>query len=290
MKAFYFFQITREHNSSNEYRTVLHPLPDQLIYGTQDYLVPSFKVQLSLHENSKAVRLSSGDIVGVRLESNRLRDLRLSERTRGGVRFYRTEAEIFLVHSAYIPHVPNLNEADSEMLQAYRELISPNGSDASSEGAQAPEAAAQAVNVNPVEPHATPARTAQPISFNPDELRSVEDVLRLEMSEREALTKLLTISQIKDRLTIGVARFTFIKQNGDTRIAYGTRNAEVMRHVEFIGNDNRDRDRQQDGAHFTYFDIQKKDWRSFCTPDIVSCDVSFFLRPDQIREIQALAS
>ena len=296
MKQFYFFVVKNERNASGQNRTVLHPIPGQNTRpGYYDTPVdPALKVQLSLGENTKAVRLSEGAIVGVCHEGANVQRCALKSYSRANVPFYRTEAEIFLVYSNNDRDVsvPNLTVANAEMMIAYAQVTS--AACAASEASDSPLAErADSCDISSPEsetPASSPSRTAQVVTFNPEELRLIEDSLRLEMNEREALTKLLTISQIKDRVAVGVARFTYIKQNGETRVAYGTRNREVMQQVEYRGTNNQDRTRQQDGGHFVYFDLGRGDWRSFCTPDIVSCDVSFFLGPQQTREIRALAS
>ena len=74
-------------------------------------------------------------------------------------------------------------------------------------------------------------------------------------------------------MAMGGVRFTYNKQNGDERQAFGTLREDVIREVNPNAFDNargREESSNDDGAHVVYFDLQKRDWRSFCTEDFVA--------------------
>ncbi len=82
-----------------------------------------------------------------------------------------------------------------------------------------------------------------------------------------------SISLLLDLMAMGGVRFTYNKQNGDERQAFGTLREDVIREVNPNAFDNargREESSNDDGAHVVYFDLQKRDWRSFCTEDFVA--------------------
>ena len=153
------------------------------------------------------------------------------------------------------------------MMQAYRALTDanqPQATPAASGAATAPTRSTHTDN------------TVEVVLEEPtDELSRIEETLMEYETERDALDDLLTISIIRDRLRAGIGKFTFQKQNGDTRVAYGTRRGSIIERSTGgdIGREGRS---HSDGRHFAYFDIQRNDWRCFCVEDIMSVDTDFF--------------
>ena len=288
MTKYYFFKIEREVNASHEYRTVVHPIPGQFTYKNQRNrrvpIDPALKVQLPNSQNGLACRCSTGDIIGVRLTGHSEQHTKLGIYTRNETNFYRTESPIYLVTGIGCSMLPH---ADEDMKAAYEALS------ASSEAADtAPE---QTSSETPSTP-----RQSQPVGsdhLNPWEetridtleLNAVEDALRLDLgNEREALGKTLIVSQIRDRMRKGVAKFSYEKQNGDIRVAYGTRNREVIR---LLGGGEEQRSgstTEPDGRHFNYFDIQRHEWRQFCTPDVKSVQTDILIT--NISTIRTIAA
>lgn len=281
MVKFYFFKVCREMNAQRQYRTVLHPLPGQTTYVNQREtgrpLDTALKVQVASRENSKVCRLVTDTVVGVAIEGRTLRDTKLGIYTRDEQEFYRAEGELLLVDNPYylssqVTFIRYASDCYPSMMEAYNLL---SNSDARGEEApQAPrtaEESAEAVANTTMPSTATVISTAPQRRVDTTELESIESNLLDTLPERETLGKLLIISQIRDRMRIGVAKFSFLKQNGDTRLAYGTRNPDVIR---LCGGDVMEQQERQDGGpdgeHFHYFDVQKRAWRCFCVEDIIS--------------------
>jgi len=281
MTTYYFFKIEREHNASHEYRTVVHPLPGQFTYVNQSHrhepVDPTLKVQLPNAQNGKACRCSCGDVIGVKLTSDNPHYTKLGLYKRNETKFYRTEGEIYLVHGI---GCHNLQQADDAMMEAYHTLQANTVSAAqASPREQAP------IETQPCGASLAPR---VPTHINTRELSTIEDSLLEDLDEREALNKTLIISQIRDRTYIGVSKFCYVKQNGEIRVAYGTRNPEVIRLLN--GNEQPDNghSNEPDGAHFNYFDVQRHAWRRFCTSDIKSVQADILIT--NIGAIRSLAA
>ena len=282
MKKYYFFKIELRQNIQGELRKVVLPLPGQTTYVTlSDRNHPvdtNLKVQLSLGQTTLVCALPGIEdvIIGVCHEGNREKELRLIQQSRmqptsneenaptERVYFYRTEAQVFLVKRPewFLDHEVSMPLADDEMLRAYEALAG------SRPDTVAPQQTATAPgDETPAE--AESASAFDPTAFAPDsEISMVEDHLRLGCQESTAMACALYISRLRDRMRAGVVAFSYMKQNGSLRKAYGTRNPDVIRLCH--GNADlsaRRPDASNDGAHFHYFDIQQGDWRCFCTED-----------------------
>lgn len=298
MEKYYFFKISTERNDSGQMRKVAHPIPGQTTYVTRNErarpLDPALKVQFELHENSKAVRLPDGVVIGVCHRAERECDTALSIRSRNGVFYYRTEAKLFLVDttdpdlgSSFFSDI--IGAADQAMTDAYSRILSAqHRADATASDVSAISSSQQETNAN--------ADALSPyVQKRTDmtKLDAIEQSLSQEFGRDECLRKLLMLSQLRDRMRHGVAKFSFIKTNGDTRIAYGTLNPEVIAMFAQqtdnqpycqIGSptDN------ADGDHIAYFDVQSVGWRSFCTERISTLDRSaLFTDKAVIRTISA---
>ena len=76
--------------------------------------------------------------------------------------------------------------------------------------------------------------------------------------------KAMMIQNLKEKLRNGVARFIFIKKNGEVREAFGTTNAAVA--AKYTNGNGISREYFKTTA---YFDIEKGEWRSFRWESIV---------------------
>ncbi|MCE7925034.1 MAG: DUF2693 domain-containing protein [Haliscomenobacteraceae bacterium CHB4] len=65
------------------------------------------------------------------------------------------------------------------------------------------------------------------------------------------------VVHLRTALRSGAARFTFQKQNGEVREAYGTLNPDLFQY-EYKGSD-----RIESPTAIKYFDLDKNAWRSF---------------------------
>lgn len=296
MVKYFFFEVKVETNESSQLRKVFYPLPGQTTYVDRshpnDPVHTDWRLQLTLLPNGLACRCAVDSIIGVKLESSDPRELKLNIRTRNARKFYQTDAPIFFVAPGE-SMVLGLVNGDEEMLAAYRALLGSGSVD------MAPEAESQHNDERPEttrtcvrDSHSLTALCQDPISFGVitevvasrnNELRVIEDFLVQNESETRAVNLTLNISMLMDRMQKGVAKFSYFKQNGDYREAYGTRNRDL---IDFIlvseGSDryNSVHDRENsvpDGEHFRYFDIQQKDWRCFCVKDFDELQQDFLI-------------
>ena len=76
--------------------------------------------------------------------------------------------------------------------------------------------------------------------------------------------KAMMIESLKDKLRTGVARFLYIKKNGEIREAWGTTNATLA--YKYTNGRGVSREIYSTTA---YFDIEKSAWRSFRWESIV---------------------
>ena len=83
-------------------------------------------------------------------------------------------------------------------------------------------------------------------------------------SELMAGAKAMMIESLKEKFRNGIARFIFIKKNGEVREAFGTTNAAVA--AKYTNGNGISREYFKTTA---YFDIEKGEWRSFRWESIV---------------------
>lgn len=308
MKKYYFFKVEIRQNIQGELRKTVLPLPGQTTYVTlSDRNHPvdtNLKVQLSLGQTTLVCALPGIEdvVIGVCHEGNKEKELRLIQQSRmlpvsneenaplQRVYFYRTEAQVFLVKRPawFLDQEVAMPLADDDMFRAYEALLAGSRPDT---GAQQQTATAPN-DETPAE--AESASAFDPTTFAPDsEIGMVEDHLRLGCQETTAMTCALYISRLRDRMRAGVVAFSYMKQNGSLRKAYGTRNPDIIRLCH--GNADlsaRRPDASNDGAHFHYFDIQQGDWRCFCTEDFQSIAEENEVIPahnyESIRQIQRM--
>ena len=287
MPKFYFFQISREANAQGQLWTMLHAIPGQLTPSysrhASEPIDTSLKVQLCAAENGKAARIvrhcPAGAIVGVKYESSAMSEQVLKKYRRGDTYIYRTDNEIFLVDSntadrgTILSSVPRLRMADAEMIAAYDDVIGGGVSSTAASTAQASPAAEASASPRQDEngiPVTELPLTLVETRISQNELDSVATHLDVSLSDAAAKSKLLVISKIRDQMRVGLCKFSYLKTNGDTRIAYGTRNQSIIQMLSGDTNNESSGNGQNDGGHFHYFDIQRCAWRCFCTEEVLT--------------------
>ena len=298
MVKYFFFEVKVETNESSQLRKVFYPLPGQTTYVNRSHpnepVHTDWRLQLTLTPNGLACRCMVNSIIGIKLESNDPSDLKLSIRTRNERKFYQSDAPIYFVAPG-ASNVPGLDNGDEDMMNAYRALTQAGGVDpVQPNSANTSDGAAQYVPNDDVsltgtslaehsENMAALGAIAEVVPQRTNELRVIEDFLVRGESEIHANRLTLQMSMLMDRMQKGVAKFSYFKQNGDFREAYGTRNQNIIESVLHGNNPNRDgvvRNRESsvpDGEHFNYFDIQQKDWRCFCVKDFDELNDDFLV-------------
>lgn len=298
MAAFYFFKTFVEHNESGQRRIVLHPLDGQHQAGNSiNASVESARmVQLCRPYSGAVTRLPVGSIVGVCHEGRRYRDIVLREYTRNDIRFYRTEAQVYVlpdfispvdVDSFLWPVTSELARAPQDMFAAYCALTGQTapGSAATQSATQAsqPAAPAQAQPERPAQPQAAaPSAPAvgQAIFDDGSEIEAIE--------ERFDIEKALFVSRLRDRMHAGIVKFVFRKQTGSVRTAWGTRNGAFMNGPAPTSTQRDEQARRNDGSHFVYWDIQRQGFRSFCIEDLITVELGAF--SSDVNEARAIAA
>ena len=71
---------------------------------------------------------------------------------------------------------------------------------------------------------------------------------------------LQTLLMLKRIMSDDVAKFTYVKKGGETRVAYGTRDPKIINSITSAAPPA---DKKRTSAVFSYFDIEKMDWRCF---------------------------
>ena len=307
MVNYYFFKTTREENASRQTRRVAKPIPGQFTYfSARENHVPldtNLKVQFSLQENTKVVHLPSGMIIGVAIEGDSMRTATLRLRQRNDMHFYATgDVEVFLVDgpAGYRNYDNVMRLASGEMESAYMELMGRNQNNAAGvvqneSATAAPQQSVEALAVENTDTvhsgtahaDADAVQACIEMRINQTELQSIEDHIFSETGhQRETLGKLLIISQIRDRARIGVVKFSYEKQDGEIRVAYGTRNSSIISALAGDALDSGRNSNGPDGEHFSYFDVQRRAWRCFCTENVQSVSRDFLMT--DISEINNL--
>ena len=296
MQKIYFFVTSHEVNASGQNRACAKPLPGQVTCDSLSQpdvpLDTDIKMQFDLDGTGVVSRQIDGTIVGVRLTGVNRKDCSLRKRTRGDLTFYTPlsrEYKVCVVQTAFDGratdgNVAAGNIADDEMWDAYCALIDANTGSQNDSGdmhqANSLQGNQQA-QTSSSRQSATPATANIPMERRIDlrELDSIENHVFGETGQLRAATeKTLIISQIRDRCRVGVSKFSYKKQNDEIRIAYGTRNRDVILLVGGrVNDDSHPSNNGPDGGHFSYFDIQKGDWRCFCTEDVINVTTNYLL-------------
>lgn len=77
------------------------------------------------------------------------------------------------------------------------------------------------------------------------------------LSWGQCQTQAWQVARLRSALFAGATRFTFQKQDGDVREAYGTLNPDLFQY-EYKGSE-----RAESPTAIKYFDLDKNAWRSF---------------------------
>ena len=79
---------------------------------------------------------------------------------------------------------------------------------------------------------------------------------------------------LRDALSNGFASFTYYKKDGTTRTALGTRSLSLIPIDKLPKGDMSDgaAAREDSAKAFTYFDLEKQEWRSFSVLNFVSLE------------------
>ena len=94
------------------------------------------------------------------------------------------------------------------------------------------------------------------------------------VSHENGLSAAIKLSRIYDKMAIGAVHFSYVKQNGDLRQAFGTRNPELIaRYTSVTEADERNSRSLGDNTHLVYYDLTLSDgssgWRCFCIADLI---------------------
>ena len=305
MQKIYFFVTSHEVNASGQNRACAKPLPGQVTCDSLSQpdvpLDTNIKMQFDLAGTGIVSRQIDGTIVGVRLTGVNRKECSLRKRTRGDLTFYTPlagEYKVYVVKTAFDGrandgNVWSGNISDDEMWDAYLALVNANAGpfDDNSEVHQADSSRGnQQAQTGSSQQDVTTVAANIPMERRIDlrELDSIENHVFGETGQlRVATEKTLIISQIRDRCRVGVSKFSYKKQNGETRIAYGTRNRNVILLIGGrVNDDSNPGNNEPDGGHFSYFDLQRGAWRCFCTEDVMNVTTNYLLtEPEDIQSL-----
>lgn len=271
MTKYYFFKTVRE----NGYIKLRALQGQTTYYGYRDRnhaVDVDLNVQCSSAARHIQCAYGEGIVFVAKVNGADERATKLSLYSRNGTNFYRLDEMTWPVwHIAGQCPVTYLNDEDrpsEDILSAFGDYRRTRL-----------EAEAQTREEQPVQ---TPARDVTDsamllrlANLGEDEVNAMAAYVA---TERPLKPTLLKLSRLRDLMTVGVAKFEFIKQNGDRRIAYGTRRPDIIARCP---NADGNASRTQDGAHFNYYDMQRRDWRCFCVHDFVDVDVFFLAASEE---------
>lgn len=288
MVKYYFFKSKRVQvttDASTQTQVKLVALPGQTTYKDRMHrnepVNTSWFLQVDRQSRTVVCTLPIGTVFCIKLEGNE-RQTGLGFYSRNGVPFYRVEA-----HACPVTNITNyVGEfaPSSDMIAAYCEYVADEN--ATIPGISGIDA--------PASEEVAPARAVvsdRVVSYGDGILSGLaglnEDFLdamtaNVNPSSGPVRQTIAKLSKLRDIMTAGVAHFHYYKQNGDRREAYGTRCQAIITRMSSNRNE-----RQEDGAHFVYFDIQKNDWRCFCVHDFIGLDENFIVTgADKIRALR----
>lgn len=248
MVNYYFFKSKYQLNAQGEYRVILRAVPSQSTYdiGTRT-IVPvrtDMRVQADSESLGRIVRSTVGTIWGIRLEGRTPHAASLKIYSRMGSEFYRAE------------HCVREDNFDEAMAAAWRIV----------NGTVEPE----------IQMPVTTEDTAQAEKYIHERLSAGSDfVATVKAHAGENCLggrEVIALSRLYDRLCAGIVKFKYTKNSdGSERSAIGTRNAEVIRQYGQAEAAAAPESRQPfDGTHVTYFDLQRRAWRSFTADNFLT--------------------
>lgn len=111
---------------------------------------------------------------------------------------------------------------------------------------------------------------------NDNELKDILDYLMENMHAHEARRIYDEMEELKNQMCDGFCHFTFTKVSGEEREAYGTRASDI---IEKYSSFNKRRSNRQTcfNSAFSYFDIEKKDWRCFRIDSLIGMDRDYVI-------------
>jgi len=96
--------------------------------------------------------------------------------------------------------------------------------------------------------------------FNRSEILTLAHQIRRQnqfLSWGQCQAQAWQVARLRAALRAGATRFTFQKENGEVRVAYGTLNQQFFEY-EYKGSD-----RAENPTAIKYYDLDKNAWRSF---------------------------
>lgn len=280
MTKIYFFKTVRENGFIK-----LRALPAQTTYYGYRDINHAVDVNLNVQCTTEARHLQcaygEGYVFAAKVNGASERATKLSVYSRNGVQFYRLDAMTWPVW--YLNGNCSVSYHDEndmpprdvcEAFAVYRNtVLDPHARLAAPAAGYSQAASSPAVQGN----DQTLIRLAM---LDEDEINAMAAYVD---TGRPLKPTLLKLSTLRDLMAVGVAKFEFIKQNGDHRTAYGTRRPDI---ISRCPNADGNADRTRDGAHFNYYDMQRRDWRCFCVHDFVDIDTGFLaVGEDQIASM-----
>lgn len=294
MIRYYFFS-----NRRVDGRMKLFPLPGQTTYANHGSTaapeVPvdvETEVQMNILDRALVCSYHDATVFGVRMEGNSRRQIRLMAYTDRGRVYYKAAGIVPIlfdsngdIHTDEDLYNENRNgvhvRPDEQMIAEYRAYVIRQNRRVAEE--TAPAATEQAAGIAASQ---APNAAARPEIVFPvvsagrmDKVRNIGAHLAdlgVEASVRK--TNKYLISLLLDIMSVAGAQFKFVKQNGDVREAFGTLDEGIVSGIDPSAlEDSRERQGSggvNDGGHVVYFDIKKRDWRSFCVEDFLGVDLN----------------
>lgn len=106
---------------------------------------------------------------------------------------------------------------------------------------------------------------------NDEELRKIAGYLADSKPLNTASGIYSDIEEMKNLMTDGMCHFTFTKVNGERRDAYGTRAADIIERYDGKMKAP-SRHKTAFNGTFSYFDLERQDWRCFRVDTFVELD------------------
>lgn len=266
MTKHYFFKTVRINGHQK-----LRALPGQTTYKDYRHQFEPVDTEINVQtpRPARTIQCSypDGTVFIAKIEGVTYRDTKLLVHTRGGETLYRLEQICYPVMNSDAEYLDMSHKPTDGMLADYGIYLT---AQANAQPAAQPAPAQETSSAAPTEDP-----TAN-LSINGEELLKLG---KLGLEEIRAIDSrvnsdiLNKICRVRDLMAIGIVKFTYRKQNDDIRVAYGTRMSSII--PPALRNNER-LNEAPDGVHFNYFDIQKRDWRCFCTDCFIDIDTSFF--------------
>lgn len=112
--------------------------------------------------------------------------------------------------------------------------------------------------------------------YNDEELKNAYEFLSdniLSNSDIESISAML--EYLKNKMADEVCHFSFKKSDGTLREAYGTRNSEMIDRYCPTASRPKNRRANDNPSTFTYFDLEKDNWRCFNIANLRKVDMEY---------------